>query len=169
MRHQPVAMPFAPVATQCGLPKSPGTEPRSWRSRIGVRANDRFHSLIPPAGQNRRNPIYKFFSAVAHSPGPGEVAAPPSSGVSIHRIAFDPPSQGRFAGYRMARDQQRVLRAFLQPVSGPNSVTGQVSRLVHFLVGYTCMEISNCASSMTAPTGGSRSGTRHADRTGSLM
>src|SRR5262245_21036249 len=54
MRHQSVAMPFAPVATQCGLPKSPGTAPRSWRSNIGVRAKDRFHSLIPsPAGQNR--------------------------------------------------------------------------------------------------------------------
>src|SRR5262245_35073436 len=103
MRHQPVAMPFEPVATQCGLPKSPGTESRTLRSRIGVLANDQFHSLIPPAGENRRKPIYTFFSACCAFAGSGSLHRRATSQfIELHSI---PASQGRITGYRIGAEQ----------------------------------------------------------------
>src|SRR5262249_16693187 len=103
MRHQPVAMPFEPVATQCGLPKSQETESRSLRSRTGVRANDRFHSLIPPAGQNKEETDLHVFLGLWRTRRE-RLAAPPSD-VSIHSNCIRSPrcrisnGQGPVSGY----------------------------------------------------------------------
>ena len=89
MRHQSVAMPFGPAAKQCGLPKSPGTEPRSLRSNIGVRAKDRFHSLIPsPAGQIEEADLHVFPGCARAANG--HAAAPRRSVMSSRRCMCCP-------------------------------------------------------------------------------
>ena len=76
-------------------------------------------------------------------------------------FSTDPVATGliRAKGLR-ASPNRRVLNPTL---------TRAIFRRWIIVVGYASMEISDCAFSMTAPTGGSRSGTRHDDRTGRLM
>jgi tagatose-1,6-bisphosphate aldolase len=123
MRHQPVAMPFAIVATQCGQPKSQETESRPLRSRISVRANDRFHSLIPPAGQNRRKSICTFFPAAARAPGAAKHRSRSFNeccGANVTSLPVPTYLEGSFPSSKSATTSKATGAAHSPTTSGPS-------------------------------------------------